>query len=86
MRFSDETKRRIHTVGRVAIVDILASTEGGPYAMAVTTSAQDLPARFRLTEEAVVLDDGQHEVQHTPGSTGILAYRGALPKGYLDDP
>jgi 3-oxocholest-4-en-26-oate---CoA ligase len=86
MRFSDETKRRIHRLGHVAIVDILASTEGGPYAIAMTTRAEDLPARFRLAEDAVVLDDGQREVQDTPGATGVLAYRGALPKGYLNDP
>jgi acyl-CoA synthetase (AMP-forming)/AMP-acid ligase II len=86
MRFSDDTKRRLHRLGRVAIVDILASTEGGPYAMAITRHEDELPARFRLAEESVVLDDGQHEVQDRPGATGILAFRGSLPKGYLDDP
>lgn len=86
MRFSDETKRRIHALGRVAIVDILASTEGGPYATATTTSGDQLPARFRLTEDAVVLDSDQREVQGQPGAVGVLAYRGALPKGYLNDP
>lgn len=86
MRFSDDTKRRIHALGRVAIVDILASTEGGPYAMATTTAADGLPARFQLTEEAVVLDPDQREVQDQPGAVGVLAYRGALPKGYLNDP
>lgn len=86
MRFSDDTKRRIHALGRVAIVDILASTEGGPYAVATTTRAEDLPARFRLSEDAVVLDDAQREVQDQPGAIGVLAYRGALPVGYLHDP
>lgn len=86
MRFSDDTKRRIHALGQVAIVDILASTEGGPYAMATTTAAEELPARFRLTEDAVVLDPDQREVQDRPGAVGVLAYRGALPKGYLNDP
>ncbi|MFC7401816.1 AMP-binding protein [Citricoccus sp. GCM10030269] len=86
MRFSDDTKRRLHALGQVTIVDILASTEGGPYAMATTTRAEELPARFRLTEDAVVLDADQREVQDVPGSTGVLAYRGALPKGYLNDP
>lgn len=86
MRFSDETKRRIHALGTVAIVDILASTEGGPYATATTTSGDQVPARFRLTEDAVVLDTEQREVQGQPGAVGVLAYRGALPKGYLNDP
>jgi 3-oxocholest-4-en-26-oate---CoA ligase len=86
MRFSDDTKRRLHRLGRVAIVDILASTEGGPYAMAVTRHEDELPARFRLVEEAAVLDDHGCEVQDRPGATGILSFRGSLPKGYLDDP
>lgn len=86
MRFSDETKARLHALGDVTIVDILASTEGGPYAMATTTAADQLPARFRLTEDAVVLDGRQQEVQDQPGAVGVLAYRGALPLGYLDDP
>lgn len=86
MRFSDETKRRLHRLGEVAIVDILASTEGGPYAMAVSRGEGDLPARFRLAEEAVVLDEGRRQVQDRPGATGILAFRGPLPRGYLDDP
>ncbi|GAA1123740.1 AMP-binding protein [Citricoccus alkalitolerans] len=86
MRFSDDTKRRIHALGRVAIVDILASTEGGPYAVATTTRAEDLPARFQLSEDAVVLDDAHEEVQDQPGAIGVLAYRGALPVGYLHDP
>jgi 3-oxocholest-4-en-26-oate---CoA ligase len=86
MRFSDDTKRRLHRLGGIAIVDILASTEGGPYAMAITRHEDELPARFRLAEQAVVLDEQQQEVQDRPGAIGVLAFRGVLPKGYLNDP
>lgn len=85
MRFSDETKARVHALGDVSVVDVLASTEGGPYATAVTTSAADLPARFRLMPNAVVFDPDLKEVQDQPGATGILGYRGALPRGYYRD-
>lgn len=85
MRFSDETKARIHGLGQVTIIDILASTEGGPYAMGITRSAADLPTRFQLTPDAVVLDDALNEVQDQPGAYGILGYRGALPRGYYKD-
>src|SRR5690625_642518 len=85
MRFSDETKTRIHNLGNVVIIDILASTEGGPYALGISRSAQDLPTRFQLTPDAVVLDDAMHEVQDQPGAYGILGYRGALPRGYYKD-
>lgn len=86
MRFSDETKARLHSLGEVTIIDVLASTEGGPFAMGITRGEEDLPARFKLAPEAVVLDEQDREVQQTPGATGILAFRGALPKGYLNEP
>ena len=86
MRFSDETKARLHSLGEVTIIDVLASTEGEPFAMGITRSAEELPARFKLAAEAVVLDEQNREVQHTPGATGVLAFRGALPKGYLNEP
>ncbi|WP_162321642.1 AMP-binding protein [Nesterenkonia haasae] len=86
MRLSDETKERIHRLGEVRIMDILASSEGGPFAMGISTNAAALPAHFKLTPEAVVLDEQNREVQETPGAKGLLAYRGALPKGYLNEP
>src|SRR5699024_3692989 len=85
MRFSDETKARIHALGNVMITDILASTEGGPYALGISRSEQDLPTRFQLTPDAVVLDDSMNEVQDQPGAYGILGFRGALPRGYYKD-
>ncbi|MGO1182964.1 MAG: AMP-binding protein [Micrococcaceae bacterium] len=86
MRFSDDTKARFHDLGDVSIVDILASTEGGPYAMAISQTASDLPSRFQLTPDAVVLDDDDRDVSDVVGARGLLAYQGALPRGYLDEP
>jgi len=85
MRFSDAVKARLHALGGLTITDLLASTEGGPYAVAVSSSADDLPARLRLFPGAVVLDDGDREVQETPGARGVLAFRGTLPKRYHGD-
>lgn len=86
MRFSDETKARLHNLGEVTILDILASSEGGPYAMGITRSAGELPARFQLTPDAVVLDERDRQMQDQFGAKGVLAFRGALPKGYLNEP
>ncbi|GGH37050.1 AMP-binding protein [Microbacterium album] len=86
MRFSDPVKARLHALGELAIVDLLASTEGGPYAVATSTSAADLPAPLRLLPGAVVLDDDGAEVQDVPGARGLLAFRGTLPRGYHGDP
>ncbi|CDK01158.1 AMP-dependent synthetase and ligase [Microbacterium sp. C448] len=85
MRFGDVAKRRLHDLGLTSIIDLLASTEGGPFAVNVTTSVEDVPGTFRLMPGAVVLDEQQEEVQHTVGARGILAFRGTLPRGYLGD-
>ncbi len=85
MRFGDVAKRRLHDLGLTSIIDLLASTEGGPFAVNVTTSVNDVPGTFRLMPGAVVLDEQQEEVQHTVGARGILAFRGTLPRGYLGD-
>lgn len=85
MRFSDGTKARLHVLGKIVITDLLASTEGGPFAVNVTTSVDDLPGRLRLLPGAVVFDEQRADVQHQSGSRGILAFRGTLPKGYFGD-
>lgn len=86
MRFTDAVKERLHALGDFTITDLLASTEGGPYAVAVSRGAGDLPAPLRLFPGAVVLDDDRNEVQDVPGARGVLGFRGTLPKRYHGDP
>lgn len=85
MRFSEEVKRRLHAIGDLEILDLLAATEGGPFAVNVTRSADELPGRLQLMPGAVVFDADMNEVQGTPGARGILAFRGSLPTGYHGD-
>lgn len=85
MRFSPQVKRRLHAVGDITITDLLASTEGGPYAVNVTASADDLPGDLRLLPGAVVLDEQLRDVSQIEGGRGILAFHGALPRGYYRD-
>lgn len=85
MRFSTETKRRLHRLGDLTIVDMLAATEAGPFAFMTTRSEADLPGRLELLPDAVVLDEHRRPVT-TPGATGVLALKGTLPKGYHGDP
>lgn len=85
MRFSPETKKRLHDLGDMEIIDLLASTEGGGFAVTATRSAADLPGRAQLFPSAVVFDEQFRQVQDVPGSRGILAQRGALPLGYHRD-
>ena len=86
MRFSDDVKRRLHAQGDVMIVDLLASSEGGPFAFGITHRADDLPATFMTTPETVLLDPDLNEVAPEAGAIGILAFRGVLPTGYYGDP
>lgn len=85
MRFSDHTKSRLHALGDLTITDLLAASEGGPFAMAISRSAADLPARLRLTPGTVLFDADRSEVPVVPGAVGILAFGGSLPKGYYKD-
>ncbi|GAA3660337.1 AMP-binding protein [Microbacterium marinilacus] len=86
MRFSDDVKRRLHALGDLTIVDMFASSEGGPYAFGTTRSAADLPARLVLTPDAVLLDEDLREITIEPGALGLVGYRGILPRGYYGDP
>jgi len=86
MRFSDEVKRRLHAQGDVMIVDLLASSEGGPFAFGITRTAEDLPAKLMLTPGTVLLDEDLTEIPPVAGARGILAFRGVLPRGYYGDP
>jgi fatty-acyl-CoA synthase len=86
MRFTDEVKRRLHSLGDLEIIDLLASSEGGPYAFGITKSVDDLPARLVLTSGAVLLDEEYNEISLDAGALGLLGYRGVLPKCYYGDP
>ncbi|GAA3756229.1 acyl-CoA synthetase [Microbacterium kribbense] len=85
MRFSPDSKRRLHALGTLTIIDLLASSEGGMFAITTTTGPDDLPGRPLLAPTAVVLDENQRDVQNQPGALGILAQHGALPLGYYGD-
>ncbi len=85
MRFSPETKRRLHELGDLSIFDMLATTEGGGFAVTTTTGVDDLPGRPRLFPTAVVLDEDFTEIQDRVGALGVLAQRGAMPLGYHGD-
>jgi fatty-acyl-CoA synthase len=86
MRFGDETKRKLHGLNRLTITDILASSEGGPYALGISNSADEIPARLVMTPKTVLFDPDHNLVPIEPGAVGILAFGGSLPKGYYRDP
>ena len=82
---SDRLKRALHERAAVTITDALASSEGGPFAFAVTTSAADLPSRFFPAAATRVLAADGTEVTPGSGQVGTLAFGGPIPAGYYKD-
>lgn len=80
---SDRLKHALHERTDLTIVDAIASSEGGPFAFAVTTSIDELPARFRPVSATRIITDDGHEA--ATGEVGVLAYRGPMPLGYYKD-
>jgi acyl-CoA synthetase (AMP-forming)/AMP-acid ligase II len=81
---SDRLKRALHQRASVTITDAIASSEGGPFAYAVTSSVDDLPARFFPAAPTKVLA-GDTPVVPGSGQVGVLAFGGPIPLGYYKD-
>ena len=82
---SDRLKRALHERAAVMITDALASSEGGPFAFAVTSSLADLPSRFFPAAATRVLTADGTEVVPGSGQVGTLAFGGPIPEGYYKD-
>jgi 3-oxocholest-4-en-26-oate---CoA ligase len=82
---SDRLKRALHERAAVTITDALASSEGGPFAFAVTSSVADLPSRFFPAAATRVLTADGAEVTPGSGQVGTLAFGGPIPEGYYKD-
>lgn len=86
MAWGDQSKRTLLERTRAELIDIVGASEGGPFAMARTRTIDDLPSRLRLLPGAVLLTETGEELAPDPGATGLLAYKGATPEGYFEDP
>ena len=84
--WSDDIKRVFLEQQPMLLLEILASTEGGPYAYSSVNAVSELPTRFFLTPGSKVFDEGGAEVEPGSDTIGILAFSGAMPLGYYKDP
>jgi len=82
---SDRLKRALHERATVTISDAVASSEGGPFLIASTASAADLPSRFYPTAGTQVLTASGAPVVPGSGQVGMLAFGGSIPSGYYKD-
>jgi acyl-CoA synthetase (AMP-forming)/AMP-acid ligase II len=82
----DQVKRALHEHAEVTITDAIASSEGGPFAFAITRSVADLPARFFPVPATRVFTADDRVVTPGSGEVGVLAYSGPMPLGYHEAP
>jgi acyl-CoA synthetase (AMP-forming)/AMP-acid ligase II len=82
---SDKLKRVLHERADVTITDAIASSEGGPFAFAVTRSVADLPSRFMPVPATRVITADDRVLAPGSAETGMLAYSGPMPLGYYKD-
>lgn len=79
--WSAPLKRRLLDAAAVVLIDMVAATEGGPYAVSV--SQRDTPdtqlSAFRLAPGARILDEHGGDVPAGSGQAGVLAAR--APRG-----
>jgi 3-oxocholest-4-en-26-oate---CoA ligase len=83
--FGDRLKHALHRRAQVAITDVLASSEGGPFAFAITRGVDDLPSRFLPVPATVVVGPGDRLLEPGTDEVGLLGYSGPMPLGYYKD-
>jgi 3-oxocholest-4-en-26-oate---CoA ligase len=74
---------------QVLIIDMVGASEGGPYAVSMTTpgTAPTGTAVFSAPPNAVVIDDLTGKpAERGSGVVGMLAVSGPMPQGYYKDP
>ncbi|MGW0760160.1 AMP-binding protein [Streptomyces sp. NPDC002814] len=81
----DPLKRALHERADVTITEAIASSEGGPFAFAITSSTSDLPSRFRPVPATRVIGSDDRFLEPGSDETGVLAYCGPMPLGYYKD-
>ncbi|HEY3685180.1 MAG TPA: AMP-binding protein [Streptosporangiaceae bacterium] len=83
--WSPGVKRRLLDHADVRLVDVIAASEGGPFASSVTTrSGGAITSTFELLPGARVIDADDRDVR--PGEVGRLAAPCADDAAYLGDP
>jgi acyl-CoA synthetase (AMP-forming)/AMP-acid ligase II len=83
--FSDGLKQALHERAQMTITDAIASSEGGPFAFAITRSVDDLPSRFFPVPATKVISPDDRILEPGSGEVGVLAYSGPMPLGYYKD-
>jgi acyl-CoA synthetase (AMP-forming)/AMP-acid ligase II len=83
-----ETKAALRRRGQMLLLDMLGASEGGPFATSKTPPGAEPPetATFTIADRAVLLADDGSVIPRGDDRIGVLAYKGAGPLGYFNDP
>jgi acyl-CoA synthetase (AMP-forming)/AMP-acid ligase II len=84
--WSAQVKRRLLAHGDFVCRDLVAASEGGPFAISETRRGDDvITSRFTLAPGARVIDEAGRDVQPGSGQVGMLAAPADDKIGYLGD-
>jgi 3-oxocholest-4-en-26-oate---CoA ligase len=84
--WSADVKRRLLAHGDFVCRDLVAASEGGPFAVSETRRGDDaITARFTLMPGARIIDDAGRDVIPGSGQVGMLAAPADDEIGYLGD-
>ena len=84
--WSADVKRRLLEHGDFVCRDLVAASEGGPFAVSETRRGDDIvTARFTLLPGARIIDDAGRDVVPGSGQVGMLAAPADDEIGYLGD-
>lgn len=84
--WSADVKRRLLAHGDFVCRDLVAASEGGPFAVSETRRGDDIvTARFTLLPGARIIDDAGRDVTPGSGQVGMLAAPADSEIGYLGD-
>ena len=83
-----EAKVALRERGQMVLLDMLGASEGGPFATSMTLPGEQPAetATFTIADRAVLLDEDGAVIEPGDGRIGVLAYKGAGPIGYFNDP
>ena len=85
--WSAEVKERLLRHWDVRLDDVIAASEGGPFARSVTTRGKHtVTSRFELTPGARVIDEDGADIVPGSGQVGMLAAPAPPRTHYLGDP
>ncbi|MGH6991151.1 MAG: AMP-binding enzyme, partial [Stellaceae bacterium] len=86
VRWSPDAKAELLEFGDMTLLDMLASTEGGPVASWETRmEGGKIVTKYTLLPTAFLVDEAGERIALGSGKTGMVVSAGILPEGYIGE-